>query len=129
DGTLRLVDPASGKEQRTIERAGIGYSQLAFSANSHQLAGGGSSDDKVHVAVWNVDNGKLLHHWEWPKGSDPHSTVESLAFSHDGDRLAAAVFRQSAAYLWDLKTEQQIARLSHNEIYGLSFSPNGETLA
>jgi WD40 repeat protein len=127
-GTLRLVDPANGKEQRTFELAGIGYSQLAFSPDSRQVAGGGTSDDQVHVAVWNIDNGELLHHWQWPKGDDPHSTVESLAFSRNGSRLAA-VFRQSAAYLWDLKTDQQIARLSHSEVYGLSFSPKGETLA
>ena len=38
------------------------------------------------------------------------------------------MFRQSAAYVWDLKTGQQIARLAHNQIYGLSFSPDGHTL-
>jgi WD40 repeat protein len=128
-GTLRLVNPANGKEQRTFELPGIRYSQLSFSPDNRQLSGGGSSDNQVHVAVWNVDNGELLHHWRWPKGRDPHSTVESLAFSPGGSRLAAAVFRQSTAYLWDLKTDQQIAGLPHKQVYGLSFSPNGETLA
>ena len=114
---------------RTFELADIRYSQLTFSSDSRQLSGGGSSDDNVHVVVWNLDDGKLLHQWQWPKGRDPHSTVESLAFSPQGNRLAAAVFRQSAAYLWDLKSEQQIARLSHSEVYGLSFSPTEASLA
>ena len=72
--------------------------------------------------------GSCYSRWDWPKGRDPHSTVESLCFTPDGSRLAAAVFRQSAAYVWDLKTGQQIAQLAHPQIYGLSFSPDGRTL-
>src|SRR5262249_1046562 len=40
-----------------------------------------------------------------------------------------AVFRQSAAYLWDLASDQRIADLKHGEVYGLSFSPDSRTLA
>jgi WD40 repeat protein len=101
---------------------------LNFSANGRRLAGGGARGDQVHVAVWDVPSGKLLHRWDWPKGRDPHSGVESLCFTPDGSRLAAAVFRQSAAYIWDLTVGQQIARLSHNQVYGLSFSPDGKSL-
>ena len=62
------------------------------------------------------------------QGRDPHSTVEALSFTPDGHRLAAAVFRQSAAYLWDLTLGQQIAQLPHDQVYGLSFRPDGQTL-
>ena len=129
-GAIRLVDA----EQRrgTCGRsplAGSWYTQLTFSADGRRLAGGGSSGDRVHVAVWDLPGGRLLHCWDWPKGRDPHSEVESLAFAPDGTRLAAAVFRQSSAYLWDLTTGQQIARLAHNQVYGLSFSPDGQTVA
>src|SRR5262249_6877109 len=41
----------------------------------------------------------------------------------------AAVFRQSAAHVLDLRTGGQLAPLAHQEIYGLSFSPDGKTLA
>ena len=128
-GAIRLVDAEHGTERRTLALPGTEYSQLLFSPDGRRLAGGGTSGDRVHVAVWDVPGGNLLHRWDWPKGRDPHSTVESLGFTPDGTRLAAAVFRQSAAYVWDLTVGQQIARLAHNQVYGLSFSPDGQTLA
>ena len=127
-GAIRLVDAEHGTELRRFALSGTKYSQLVFSPDGRRLAGGGTSGDQVHVAVWDVPSGELRHRWDWPKGRDPHSTVESLCFTPDGSRLAAAVFRQSAAYVWDLTAGQQIARLSHNQVYGLSFSPDGTTL-
>jgi hypothetical protein len=76
-----------------------------------------------------VPSGELLYRWDWPKGRDPHCTAESLCFTPDGNRLAAEVFRQSAAYVWDLTNGQRLAQLAHKEVYGLSFSPDGKTLA
>jgi WD40 repeat protein len=128
EGTIRLCGSKDGTERRSYSLPGKDFSHLAFSPDSRQLAAGGNSKDKVHVAVWNVDAGEVAHLWEWDKGRDPHSAVESLSFTPDGKRLAAAVFRQSAAYLWDLTTGEQIKELKHNEIYGLSFSPTGSSL-
>ncbi len=128
-GAIRLVDAQRGEERRILALPGTHYSQFTFSPDGQQLAGGGTSGDRVHVAVWDLSKGELRHRWDWPQGRDPHSDVESLRFTPDGSRLAAAVFRQSAAYVWDLTSGQQIARLSHNQVYGLSFSPDGKTLA
>jgi WD40 repeat protein len=83
----------------------------------------------VHVAVWDLRNGTVVRRWDWPKGDDPHSDIECICFRRDGKQLAAAVFRQSMAYLWDLTTGDQIAQLPHDHLYGLSFSPDNETLA
>jgi len=128
-GVIRMVDARQGNELRRLELPGTGYSQLAFSPDSQWLAGGGAASEDVHVAIWNVANGEVAHRWSWPKGRDPHSDVESLSFRPDGKQLAAAVFRQSAAYLWDLTTGQQVVQFKHGEVYGLSFSPDGKTLA
>ena len=128
-GTIRVVDSGQGTERCTLTLAGCEYSQLTFSPDGRWLAGGGTNGEQVHVAVWTVPDGKLLHRWDWPKGRDPHSTVESLGFTPDGRRLAAASFRQSMAYVWDLPSGQQIAHLAHNQVYALSFSPDGQTLA
>lgn len=128
-GTIHLVDASNGKERRTLKLPGSRFSELTFSPDSRQLAGGGPSGDKVHVTVWDMPGGEIAHHWEWPEGRDPHSSVNSLCFSPIGDRIAAAVFRQSTAYVWDLTTGEKIAQLPHRSVHGLSFSPDGETLA
>ena len=126
---VRLFDADTGKERRKFKLPGAGFDQLTFSPDSRELAGGGIADDKVQVTVWDLASGETVRHWDWPKGRDPHSTVESLGFTPDGNRLAAAVFRQNLAYLWDMTTGKQVAELKHSEVYGLSFSPNGKTLA
>jgi len=129
DGGIVRITDAAGAEQQTFALPGMNYSQVAFSPDSRQLAGGAACGDQVRVVVWDLNTGKLQHDWRWPKGKDPNSTVESLQFSPDGRQLAAAVFRQSAVYLWDLASDQRIAELKHDEVYGLSFSPDGRTLA
>src|SRR5262249_40309239 len=102
-GAIRLVDAERGAERLTFPLPAAEYSQLKFSPDGRRLAAGGTIGDQVHVAVWDTSGGGLLRRFDWPKGRDPHSTVESLGFTPDGNRMAAAVFRQSAAYLWDLK--------------------------
>jgi len=127
--TIRLVDAATGAERRTLEIKDCSYTQLLFSPDGRRLAGGGTKGDKVHVAVWDLRSGDVLCRWQWPKGRDPHSHVECLSFTPDGSRLAAAMFRQSSARVWDIDKNREIAHLPHAEIYGLSFSPDGRTLA
>lgn len=54
--------------------------------------------------------------------------MEALAISQDNATVAAAVFRQSAAYLWNHVTGEQIAKLPHRNVYGLDFSSTGKVL-
>jgi WD40 repeat protein len=128
-GMVYLANSETGAVEQTFQQPGIKFSQLAFSPNSRQLTAGGSGGDQVDVTIWNVADGNMAHHWHWPKGKDPHSTIECLAFSPDGKALAAAVFRQSRAYLWDLQSDEQIGELTHDDVYGLAFSADSKTLA
>ena len=128
-GRIRIVDRQTGTDIRVLEESEMQFSQLMYSPNGMQLAGGGRIDDQVQVVVWDMTTGNVLRRWNWPRGRDSFSIVEALGFSPNGQRLAAATFRQSAAYLWDLTSGEKLAELKHQQIYGLSFSPDGKTLA
>ena len=126
-GLIRLVDALDGTERRTLATPGAEYSQLVFSQDGRRVAGGGTSGEQVHVAVWDVPSGDLRHRWDWPKGRDPHSTVESLCFTPDGSRLAAAVFRQSTAYVWDSRPASRSHACARSGLRP-RFSPDSKTL-
>ena len=123
---LFLVKASTGAVLKTLEFPGAGNSQLVFSADSKLLAGGGPSENDIHVYVWQLDNFDVKHHWEWPKGKDAHSSVEALSFSADAKRLGACVFRQSMCYVFDLPSDQQLLKVKHSEVYGMSMSPDGK---
>ncbi len=127
-GKLHIVDVATGKKSKTIEIPGTTFSQVIYSPDCQRLAAGGSSAGDIHVFVWNLTTGEELHHWDWPKGRDVHSTVEALSFSEDASRIAAAVFRQSACFLFDLPSNQQIAKVQHPQVYGLCLRGDGQEL-
>ena len=127
-GRIALVSVADGKEIASLPIGKVTISQVAFSVDSQLLAVGAADDKKVRVSLWNVATANEVHQWDWELGRDPHSKVEALVFSPNGSRLAAAVFRQSKAYLWDVESKNQIAVLQHNSIYGMDFDANGERL-
>ena len=109
---------------RSIKGSGV----ILFSPDGKRLFTGGTNDDKVQVNVWDIDNDELSHSWAMEKGKDSHSSVNELATDANGRYLAAAVFRQSKAYVWDTKTGQQVAKLNHRSVYGLAMSADAKTL-
>ncbi len=127
-GTIRLVDAQHGNELDTLSLRGTRFSQLKFSPNSNLLAAAGTSGENINVTIFDLSDGKVAERWKWAKGRDPHSHVNEVCFTPDGHYLAAAVFRQSKAYVWDLSAGEQVAELEHREVDGLSFSPDGKTL-
>ena len=70
----------------------------------------------------------MSRRWDWEKGRDPHSTIEDISFSPDGQRLAAAVFRRNEVRIFDLAGNGQL-QFNHDSVYGLDFAPDGKTLA
>lgn len=126
---VHVVEIESNFDRRAFSFEGMHFSQLLYSPDGRLLAGGGTSGDQVQLVVWDAIGGKQRHVWKWQKGRDPHSTVGQMSFTPDCRRLAVAVFRQSTAYVWDLETGEQLKELKHGQIYSLSFSPDGQTLA
>ena len=128
-GTVHIVATKDGSDRLTLELPEMSFSQLVFSPDGGQLAAGGAGGGNVRTVLWDARTGELLRRWDWPLGRDPHTTVKALSFSQDGQRLAAAVFRQSAADVFDVTSGDQLARLPHKQVESLAFSPDGRTLA
>jgi predicted NACHT family NTPase len=81
DGSLRIWDPATGKDLKTI-KGPEGVWSISFSPDSQRLAAGGWND---MIRVWSVATGQQLLQ---RNGHD--RTVTGVAFSPDGQRLATS---------------------------------------
>ena len=67
-----------------------------------------------------IQIGKPLEHNDW---------VFNLTLSPDGEMLATAG-KDNSVYLWDIKTQQLIAKLKHTDwVNGVAFSADGKLLA
>jgi WD40 repeat protein len=124
-GVLHFADAVTGKTVRTLPGNPAGFAHLAFSPDGSILAAGGND---LSLQLWEVATGKLLRQWSWPKGKDPHTGVEDIAFSPDGKTLATASFRGHEVLLWDVSTGARLARAPQEMVYGVVFTPDGQTL-
>jgi len=79
------------------------------------------------MLIWNTKTGKRHQTIE-----GPGTRLYYLAFSPDGDRIAAGG-QDDAVRIWDWdrtnEKEPQVLRGHAGEIHGLAFSPNGQFLA
>lgn len=123
--TIHICNVVSGKTQQTFDMPGASWEQVVFSHDGKHLAAGGPNDDKVTVVVWELSTTQKTHQWTWDEGKDEHSGVEALSFSANGQRIAAAVFRQGKAYVWDLPSNKQITEVTHPNVYGLDIDAEG----
>lgn len=88
DGTIRLWDPATGKELRTLSGHRNRYAEdrivaLAFSPDGRQLA---SSSANCMLILWDVQAGKEQHRHEM---NYANLTVTHVRFSPDARTVAA----------------------------------------
>ncbi len=122
DGSVKLIDSASGSELHTlIGHSGPVYS-VAFSLDGKSLATG--SKDST-VKLWDTAKGIEL------KTLDGHSdAVYSLAFSPDGTMLASGSADRSVG-VWYLLVDFERRSMSGHAgiVYSVAFSPDSGMLA
>ena len=117
DGTVRLLDPASGSEIRSLSGHSGAVRALAYSPDGRILASGG---DDGTVRLWDPDPGSKA------KGLRGHSgRVWALAFSPDGNVLASG--GNDTTRLWDAHSRSLIRVLDSPEhpIRALAYSSDG----
>ncbi len=127
-GRIHVVAGSQGHVVQQFQLPQMKPSQLLFSKDSSVLVCGGSTAEEVAVAVWSLADGRLKHHFHWPKGNDPQATVDALSMPANGSRIAATSFRQNRICVWDLTQNQSMVELTHPSVYGASFHPTGSQL-
>lgn len=120
DRTIRIWDPASGKEARVLEGHKDAVLALAFSADGKLL--GSASRDKT-ARLWDAGTGKEHCQLGHP------ASVTTLAFARDGKSLATGS-KDQRIRLWDPATGKEVAVLGRhrNQVTALAFAPGSRTL-
>ena len=118
DGTVRLWDAATGKEQHRLAGHKGGVRALAFSRDGLLLASAGRRDKMAHL--WDR-RGKGVRRLVVPE-----RLISSVAFSPDGKSLAVA---GQAVRILDVGTGKEVRRLEEVSARSVAFSPDGRTLA
>ena len=122
DKTIKLWDPATGMELRTLTGHTDFVYSVTFSPDGKTIASGGR--DRT-VKLWDVSTGAELRTL---KGHSGH--VNTVAFSPDGKTLASAG-EDKTIKLWDAETGILVRTLEghNNMIHAVAFSPDGQFLA
>ena len=121
DGMVKLWDVSTGREFSTFAGHRGSVHSVIFSPDGQTLATGGS--DQI-VRLWDLKSGqkKRFQNQTFPLG-------DSRSLSSDG-KILATVVGVRAIKLWDVETKTQFATISEHEgeIWGVSFSPDSNTL-
>ena len=121
NGNVRLWDVATGTLRNTSAvPAGTVYN-MRFSPDGSILATG-NWDGNVHL--WDVATGTLRDTF-----NGNNYPVQVMRFSPDGSILATGNENDEKVRLWDVSTGTIHRTLHVGEVYGVSFSPDGRTLA
>jgi WD40 repeat protein len=130
DNRVRLWDPETGKEVRTLEGHKGYVNSIAFSADGKWLASGSQDHD---LRLWDVTTGKERRRFQGHT-----APVERVALSPDGKVLASCC-QGGTLRLWDTATGKETRSLpidgGPREFDGfyralaMTFSPDGKRLA
>jgi len=123
-GSVHLIETASGKEIGTLPSGDVRASILAFSRDGKLLATGSRAQT---IQIWDVASRQLVRLLRGHKGK-----VTGLAFTPDGRMLASSAM-DGDVMLWDLARKSGETRIAAS-ISGFwlnppRFSPDGKWLA
>jgi WD40 repeat protein len=126
EGSAAIWDVATYTQLQTFDRV----SDVAFSPDSQTLALAAEGDKQGEVQLWNVASRTLAS-----PITDAAQGVEAVAFSRDGATVAS-IDNTGVVNFWDVRTRKADVRRSFvgassrfTQLYGITYSPDGKTLA
>jgi WD40 repeat protein/serine/threonine protein kinase len=131
EGVLRLWEAETGKPLQSLEapRGGT-ITALAFSPKGNSVACGhgmGTRDGWPPVLLWDLGEGKIVREFTFDR-----TGVHSLAFTPDGNTLAAGTYQGRHIQVWDVRTGKSLWAHEGQWCQGgraLAYSPDGSVLA
>ena len=126
DDVVRLWDVAMRTEIGTLEGHTDYVSSVSFSPDGKTIASGGH--DNI-VRLWNVAMRTEIGTLEGHTSNWLRRGIYSVSFSPDGKTIASGGYGDMR--LWDVGTQTGIAihEGPSSDVTGVSFSPNGQTIA
>jgi WD40 repeat protein len=126
DGTIKIWDVPTGKEQKTFPVLAPGLQALAVSPRGENFAT--AANDRV-VRIWDTKTGKPKAAWPGHIGQ-----ITALAFAPDGATLASAGgdrFSPGALKLWNVATGKERFPIAPFKLrlWGLAYAPSGNSVA
>ncbi|GEM_PF-1728086 len=122
-----VVDAGTGKKLASWledEDAPTSTRRVQLSPDGKLLAAHYWLDRRLTTRIWTVPDGRLVHEL---KGHT--KTLEDLAFSPDGRRLATSA-QDGAIRIWDVDSGKQVELIAPiSPVKALAFSPDGRRLA
>jgi RNA polymerase sigma factor (sigma-70 family) len=126
DGSIRLMDAATGKTIRILRGHTTLASPVLFSPDGRRLFSRGYDQT---LRIWDVEKGKEQRSLK----SASNTSGERLAVSPDGKMLATATWEGSGhlVRIWDADRGQELHRCDQGAkiVFRLTFSPDGTLLA
>jgi WD domain, G-beta repeat len=121
DGSIRMIDAATGREAHRFDGHGPGWLCVAVSTNGSLIASGGA--DKI-VRVWDV---KTEHEKAVLRGHA--ESIYRVAFSPT-NRQVASTATDKTVRLWDVATGSEVRKFTGHTgmVNGLKFTPDGRQL-
>lgn len=129
DGTAKVVNTKTWAEvattQPVTEAAGqpVSLSSIVFTPTQGEAATFAATQSDGAISLWDAATGRLIRRWSL--GSVSKSSVNAVAFTHDGKRMLIGS-DDGTAVLLEIAAPEALHSFDHNgsRVYSVAFTPD-----